>query len=278
MKSRSLSLPLLVTWLVIFTLIPLTLVFVASVLSKSELNLVKLPFTLASYANVFSTVFIKVLVKSLAIACLSTLLCVLIAYPFCLIMAQSRYKHIMLLLIIIPFWTSSLIRTYALIALLKAHGLINLLLMKLHVISTPLQLLYSNTAVIIGLVYTLLPYMILPIYIRLEQFDFKLVQAARDLGADNKTVFVKVMLPLTLPGIISGCIMVLLPAMSLFFIPNILGGAKSFMLGNLIQQQILVLESWPQGAASSILLTGLLFIMLLFYRIKQGGNNETSYS
>ena len=256
------------TWLIIFVLIPLTLVVFASFLTSSDTNLLSFPLTLSHYKTLLTPIYIKVFARSLLLASFTTLLCVLIAYPFCFVLIQSKFKSLLLLLIVIPFWTSSLIRTYSLIAILKANGLINTLLFKLHLISHPLDLLYTNTAVIIGLVYNLLPFMILPLYANMERFDFKLIQEAQDLGAKNITILLRVLLPNTLEGIIAGTTLVLLPAMTLFYIPNILGGAKSILLGNLIQNQFLVLLNWPQGAASSMLLSIILIVLFMFYRIK----------
>nr|WP_019216494.1 ABC transporter permease [Legionella tunisiensis] len=200
------------------------------------------------------------------ISLVTTGCCLLIAYPFSYLLVKSKHQSLLLLLIIIPFWTSSLVRTYSLIAILKSKGIINAILLKLHLIDTPLALLYSNFAVISGLVYNLFPFMVLPIFTNMERFDFKLIEAAKDLGANKWAIFFRVFLPNTASGIIAGCLLVLLPAMTLFYIPNVLGGARSILLGNLIQDQFLVLENWPQGAATSVILTVLLLILLIIYR------------
>jgi spermidine/putrescine transport system permease protein len=266
MRSRSISMFVIYTWLILFSLIPLSLVLVASFLSTDNNQLVALPFTLKNYTTLLTPVFLKIFLRSLSIALLTTGYCLLLAYPFSYLLVRSKHQSILLLLIIIPFWTSSLVRTYSLIALLKAKGVINGILLKLHLIDKPLALLYSNFAVIIGLIYTLFPFMVLPIFTNMERFDFRLIEAARDLGASKWAIFFRVFLPNTASGVTAGCLLVMLPAMTLFYIPNVLGGARSILVGNLIQDQFLVLANWPQGSATSIILTALLLLLLLFLR------------
>ncbi|WP_419420618.1 ABC transporter permease [Legionella sp. D16C41] len=266
MKVKSTSLYILYAWLIVFSFVPLLLVLIASFLSKDTANLVALPFTFDNYSALLSPVFAKIFFRSLLIAIIATACCLLLAYPFSYLLIKSKHQSVLLLLIIIPFWTSSLIRTYSLIAILKYKGVLNALLLKFHLINEPLNLLYSNFAVITGLVYNLFPFMVLPIFTNMERFDFRLVEAAKDLGAGRWAIFTRVFLPNTAPGILSGCVLVLLPAMTLFYIPNILGGARSILLGNLIQNQFLVIENWPEGAATSVILTLLLLLLLAFYR------------
>ncbi|MCE3046158.1 ABC transporter permease [Legionella sp. 16cNR16C] len=266
MKAKAFSLYFLYSWLIIFSFLPLCFVLITSFLSRDPVNLMALPFTLENYSALLNWVFTKIFFRSLLIAAITTFLCLLIAYPFSYLLVKSRHQSILILLIIIPFWTSSLVRTYSLIAMLKYKGIINAVLLKLHIIHEPLSLLYSNFAVIIGLVYNLFPFMVLPIFNNMERFDFRLIEAARDLGASKWAIFNRVFLPNTAPGIIAGSLLVMLPAMTLFYIPNVLGGARSILLGNLIQNQFLVLENWPQGSATSIVLTLLLLLILMFYR------------
>jgi len=271
MKTKAYSVYILYIWLFLFSFLPLLLVLAVSVLSKDSNKLVTLPLTLSNYAGLFTPVFAKILLRSVLIALLTTGLCLLVAYPFSYFMIKSRHRSLLLLLIIIPFWTSSLIRTYALIAILKYKGLLNALLLKWHIIDAPLSLLYSNFAVISGLVYNLFPFMVLPIVNNMERFDFRLLEAAQDLGASRWAAFTRVFLPGTAAGVLSGCILVFLPAMTLFYIPNVLGGARSILLGNLIQNQFLVLEDWPQGAATSAVLTAILLLLLACYRQQNKG-------
>jgi len=266
MKPKSFALYFVYGWLLLFSFLPLSLVLIASFMSRDSLHLVNLPLTLDNYTLLINTVFAKILFRSVFIALLTTGLCLLIAYPFSHLMVKSRHQSLLILLIIIPFWTSSLVRTYSLIAILKYKGVLNALLFKLHIIDHPLSLLYSNFAVVTGLVYNLFPFMVLPIFTNMERFDFRLIEAAKDLGAKRWAIFSRVFLPNTASGIVSGCLLVLLPAMTLFYIPNVLGGARSILLGNLIQTQFLVLEDWPQGSATSVVLTLLLLLLLAFFR------------
>ena len=213
------------------------------------------------------TVYAKIFLHSFSLAGIVTFLCLCLSYPFAYSLARMNhaYKDLLLLLVIIPFWTSSLIRTYAIVILLKAKGILNTGLLYLGIIHTPLQLLYTNTAVLIGLIYTLLPFMILPLYANIEKLDTRLLDAARDLGASKPRLFFKIILPLTWPGILAGCMLVFLPAMSMFYIPDLLGGAKSILVGNLIENQFLAAHNWPSGAAVSIVLTLLMALLLCIY-------------
>jgi spermidine/putrescine transport system permease protein len=252
---------------VLFAIIPFILILIISFTTPSDIGLFSFEFNLSNYTNLISYTYFKIFLRSFFLAGTCTLVTLLIGYPFAYILARTkeRIKNLLLVLVIIPFWTSSLIRSYAMIAILKTKGLINHLLLICGIIHTPLQLLYTNTSVLIGLIYNLLPFMVLPLYANIERLDQNLVDAARDLGANWFTTFRRVIIPLTLPGIISGCIIVLLPAMTLFYIPDILGGAKSMLLGNLIQDQFLFANNWPQGAAISVILTLLMMILLWVY-------------
>jgi spermidine/putrescine transport system permease protein len=253
-------------WLFFFGVLPLSVIAIASVLSENHTHLITLPFTFKNYIALFNPGIAHIFGRSLLMASVTTAIILLLAYPFSYFMVKSKHKSMHVLLIVIPFWTSSLVRTYALIAILKVHGILNTVLLKLHVIQHPLLLLYSNTAVIIGLVYTLFPFMVLPLFTQMERFDFRLLEAALDLGASKMAFFFRIFLPNTLQGIISGSLLVFLPAMTLFYIPNILGGARSILLGNLIQNQFFILDNWPEGAATSLLLTGLLLMMMAIYQ------------
>ena len=255
-------------WLGALALAPLLLMLLTSFLSYNDSQLIIWHFTLSNYHRLFSDIYFIILLRSLELALISTSVCLLIGYPTAFILAQlsRRWKAVLLLLMIIPFWTSSLIRTYALLAILKTKGLLNSALLGMGLIHQPLQLLYTNTAVLIGCVYSLLPFMILPLYANIEKLDHRLIEAAKDLGASQPRLFVRIILPLTMPGILAGCLLVFLPAMTLFYIPILLGGAKSLLLGNLIQDQFLAIRDWPGGAASSIMLTLLMLLLILIYR------------
>ena len=263
-------------WLGILAFIPLLLVFITSFLSHNDSHLIIFHFTLNNYYRLLNNIYFKILLQSLKLALTCTLLCLVIGYPAGYILARisSRWKPLLLLLMIVPFWTSSLIRTYAMLAILKTHGLLNSTLLHLGFIHQPLQMLYTNTAVLIGSVYNLLPFMILPLYANIEKLDNRFIEAARDLGASRTRLFVCILLPLTMPGILAGSLLVFLPAMTLFYIPVLLGGAKSLLLGNLIQDQFLAMRNWPGGAATSILLTVLMLILILIYRYFSKSKNR----
>lgn len=264
---RFISLNIVWIWLLLFALIPYIMIFVASFMQHNETQLLTLPLTFENYIAMANSIYFRIFEKSFYLAGICTLFCLILGYPFAFFMAQAgdKIKGLLLLLVIIPFWTSSLIRSYAMIAILKTKGLLNALLLSLGIIHLPLQLLYTNTAVIIGLVYNLLPFMILPLYANIERLDHRLVDAAKDLGANRFTTFIRIILPLTMPGIMAGCMIVFLPAMTLFYIPDLLGGAKSMLLGNLIQDQFLFANNWPLGSTISIILTVIMGIMLWFY-------------
>ena len=275
-KTISIFIPTI--WLSLFVLIPISTVFVFSFLHQNQEHLFSLPLTFSNYLHLIDENYLSIMLRSLIMSGSCTLLCLLIAYPFAFIIARSNsaYKNLYLLFVIIPCWTSSLIRTYAIMTLLKSKGIVNALLIWLHVIQKPLPFIFNNGAVLLGLVYTLLPFMILPLYVNIEKLDKNLIDAARDLGASRTTIFLRVILPITLPGIISGAILVFLPAMTLFYIPNILGGAKGMLLGNLIESKFQVANNWPQGSAISILLTLLTLLFLFIYRITSANEDTQS--
>jgi spermidine/putrescine transport system permease protein len=260
------------TWFGLFALTPVVLVIIMSLLQYDAQHLIRWTPTSENYARLLNPIYFYVFWRSFLLASLCAGFCVIIAYPFTYFLARLK-KPLLLLLVIIPFWTSSLIRTYSIIALLKAKGLINTVLLHLHLITQPLEILYTNTAVMIGLIYNLLPFMILPLYASMEKLDLRLIEAARDLGANRITVFKRVIFPLTLPGLMSGILLVLLPAMTLFYIPDILGGARSLLVGNLITDQFLLAHNWPMGSAVSVSL-GLLMAVLLWVYFKTNRDNN----
>lgn len=254
-------------WIAIFGAIPTLMLTGVSFLKSHTSNLIKPSFNLSSYIRLADPTIGSMVIKSLFMAATAMLLCLLIGYPFAYIIARAEKRHSrrMLLLVMIPFWTNTLIRTYALVAVLKADGVLNKTLMFLGLIDTPLKIMYTQTAVFIGLIYTLLPFMILPLYATIEKLDFRLLEASRDLGANRWKSFRKVTIPLTMPGIISGCMLVFLPALGMFYIPDILGGARTMLLGNYIRDQFLTSQDIPMGAAASVALTLIMGLMLLTY-------------
>lgn len=277
LKFKWFSLSSILSWLILFTLIPLALMIIVSFLSHTDNQLIVWHFNINNYLQLFHSVYLEIFWRSLWLAVLCSAICLIMAYPIAYIAArQSEHiKNLMLIFLIIPFWTSSLIRTYAILALLKTKGLINALLLKLGIIHVPLAMLYSTGAVVFGNVYNLLPFMILPLYANIEKLDHRLLEAAQDLGASKFQQFFRIVLPLTVPGIIAGLLLVLLPAMTLFYIPILLGSAKSLLLGNLIQNQFLLMRDWPAGAATSVALTALmLFLVWIYQRVSKGKSNE----
>ncbi|EIA1623897.1 spermidine/putrescine ABC transporter permease PotB [Vibrio parahaemolyticus] len=258
---------LIVGWLTLFVLVPNLMIIGTSFLTRDEANLIELTFTFDNYLRLLDPLYAKVLMHSFYMAIIATLLCLIIGYPFAYIVAKmpEKWRPFMLFLVIVPFWTNSLIRTYGLKIVLGTQGILNKSLMAMNIIDKPLRLMYTETAVMIGLVYILLPFMILPLYSAIEKLDNTYIEAAKDLGASKLQTITKVILPLTMPGIIGGCLLVLLPALGMFYISDLLGGAKNLLIGNVIKSQVLNARDWPFGAATSIALTIAMAIMLYAY-------------
>lgn len=271
---RSAVLYFIFIWLGLMVFIPNLLVLLASFLSKDPKYFLSLPLNLENYKALFDTVLFGVILKSLNIAFFTMVFCLVVGYPFAYFIARApkEWRSLFLMLIIVPFWTNSLIRNYALISILSTNGLLNTFLLKIGVISQPIQILYSDWAVFIGMSYTLLPFMILPLYATLEKLDQNLLEAARDLGAGSLAAFFKVVVPLSFPGIVAGCIMVFLPALSLFYVSDILGGANSTVIGSVIRNKFMIARDWPVGSAISVILTVFMLFLLKFYY--KSGNSE----
>jgi spermidine/putrescine transport system permease protein len=238
-----------------------------SFLTRDEANLIEMTFTMDNYLRLFDPLYAKVLWHSFYMAIVATLICLVVGYPFAYIVAKmpERWRPFMLFLIIIPFWTNSLIRTYGLKIVLGTQGILNKSLIAMDIIDKPIRIMYTESAVMIGLVYILLPFMILPLYSAIEKLDGTYLEAARDLGANKLQTLWKIVLPLTMPGIIGGCLLVLLPALGMFYISDLLGGAKNLLIGNVIKSQVLNARDWPFGAATSIALTLAMALMLYAY-------------
>ncbi|HFQ5142523.1 TPA: spermidine/putrescine ABC transporter permease PotB [Vibrio vulnificus] len=258
---------LIVGWLVLFVLIPNLMIIGTSFLTRDEANLIEMTFTLDNYARLLDPLYVKVLLHSFYMAIVATLICLVVGYPFAYIVAKMphKWRPFMLFLVIVPFWTNSLIRTYGLKIVLGTQGILNKALLSIGLIDTPMRIMFTETAVMIGLVYILLPFMILPLYSAIEKLDNTYIEAAKDLGANKFQTLTKVILPLTMPGIIGGCLLVLLPALGMFYISDLLGGAKNLLIGNVIKSQVLNARDWPFGAATSIALTIAMAIMLYAY-------------
>lgn len=261
------SIGLLAFWIVLFAFFPQVMVLAASFLSKGAQTFIVFDGTLDNYRRLADPIYLGVFADSFRLALITTLLTLVIAFPFAATLARlpERFKAVLIILVIIPFWTSSLVRTYALIAILKTKGLLNDALLALGLIDAPLKLMYTESAVFIGMVYTLLPFMILPIYASIEKIDPRLLEAAGDLGAGFWGKLTRVTIPLAMPGIIAGAMLVFLPALGMFYIPDLLGGAKNLIVGSFIRNQFLTFRDWPFGAAASTLLTLLMLAMVAFY-------------
>ncbi|HHP5405048.1 TPA: spermidine/putrescine ABC transporter permease PotB [Aeromonas veronii] len=264
---RNGAIALILGWLTLFVFLPNLMIIGVSFLTRDESELIAPLFTLSNYGRLLDPLYFEVLLHSLWLALLATTICLLVGYPFAWLLAHlpARIRPLLLFLVVVPFWTNSLIRTYALKVLLGTRGLINGWLLDLGLIERPLQMMYTEVAVIIGLVYVLLPFMVLPLYSSIEKLDGRLLEAARDLGANGWQRLVRIILPLTLPGIIAGCLLVFLPAMGMFYVSDLLGGAKHLLIGNLIKTQFLNSRDWPFGAAISVMLTVLMALLVYCY-------------
>lgn len=258
---------LLPLWLGLFTLLPTAMVAVVSFLRRDEAGLIAPVATPDNYLRLLDPLYLKVLGHSLGMAGIATGLCLAVAYPFAYLLSRMRpgWRPVLLTLVIIPFWTNSLVRTYAVRSLLAAQGVLNQGLLALGLIDQPIRLLYTGTAVTIGLVYVLLPFMILPLYSSFEKLDRRLVEAASDLGAGRLAVFRHVIVPLTAPGIAAGSVLVFLPALGMFYVTDVLGGGRELLIGNFLKDQFLEVRDWPFGAAASLVIIALLFLLLAAY-------------
>ncbi len=262
-------------WLALFFIVPLAIVWVISFGEKRGLIEIEITGTLANYARAVEPLYLQILWKSVVIAVFNTAVCLLVGFPvaFAVSFSSPRWRPILLLLVILPFWTNLLIRTYALIAVLRTRGYVNFGLEwmwekadaalafaglgGLNLLGErfePLALLYNNFAVVFGLVYVYLPFMVLPLYATLEKLDRSYIEASLDLGASQFRTFMKVVVPLSMPGIVSGIILVFIPSLGSFLIPDLLGGTDSQMIANVIERQFKSANDWPFGAALSFIL------------------------
>lgn len=274
---RSAVLYFIFIWFGLMVFTPNLLVLLASFLSRDPVWYLRLPLNLQNYVALSDKTLLTVILKSLNLAFFTTLFCLLIAYPFTYFIARfnKERRSLFLMLIIVPFWTNSLVRNYALISILGANGILNTFLLKWGIITAPLHLLHTDLAVFIGMSYTLLPFMILPLYAILEKQDASLLEAAQDLGAGAMGTFFKVVIPLSAPGIVAGCIMVFLPSLTLFYVSDILGGADSTVIGSVIRNLFMIEKNWPVGSAISISLTVfMLFLLHLYYKSGNSADQE----
>ncbi|MBL8150426.1 MAG: ABC transporter permease [Blastocatellia bacterium] len=259
----------------LFFIGPLLIMLVFSFAKRGVYGEVNYAFSFDNYLQSLKSIYILIYWRSIWIAVVTTLLCLLISYPiayYIAIKAPKKWRSVLLVLAVVPFWTSFLIRTYAWILLLRTEGLINNFLIQADLINVPLKLLYTDWAVLIGLVYGELPFMILPLYASIEKLDTRLLEAAMDLGANRISTFFQVTVPLTKVGILTGIILVFIPSLGCFVTSDLLGGSKSIMIGNLIQNQF-IQRNQPFGSALSFLLTALVLI-LLWIGLRAGAKPE----
>ena len=257
-------------WLLVFFILPLGFLFVMSFSDKAMIN-GEVSITEYDYFDRVSrttsaaliTLYLTIIWKSIWVSALATVLCLVTAYPiaFGICFASERWKPLLLLLVVLPFWINLLIRTYALIAVFRSQGYVNLALGTVGL--GPYDMLYNNFAVIFGLVYVYMPFMVLPLYATIERLDKSFLEASLDLGASQFTTFLKVTVPLTMPGIITGVILVFIPCLGSFLTPDLLGGANAIMIGNVIERQFKAANDWPFGAALSFMLMYATFAALM---------------
>ena len=256
-----------ILWYGVFFLAPLVQMIGISFAVPGPYGGVEPGFVLDSYQELANPLYLNIFLVTLRMAFIGTLACLIVGYPLAYFLATraSRYKTMLFVLIIVPFWTSFLIRTYAWETILDSQGALSNLLQALGVIHQPLQILYSQVAIFIGIVYNYLPLMVFPLYVSLELMDKRLVEASKDLGAGRLSTFRQVTLPLTLPGVMTGCLLVFIPLSGEYLIPTILGGSKNIFMGSLIANQFLEVHDWPFGAALGVMVMVLLLILVNIY-------------
>lgn len=256
-----------VFWLTFFFVLPLTIIFVYSFFQRGIYGGIEYVFSFNNYYRIIDPLFLKTVLRTVYIASLNTFICLIIGYPLAYFIShQSQMKkNILLFLVILPFWTNFLVRTYAWMIILRTEGFLNNVLLWMNLINEPFEILFTDKAVLIGMVYGYLPFMILPLYASIEKLDRNFLDAARDLGATPIKTFWSVIIPLTKPGIISGSILVFVPSLGAFIIPDLLGGAKSMMIGNLIKDQFLSARDWPFGSTLSFIVMAVVLILLMIY-------------
>lgn len=263
-----------VLWIILFTILPLLIIVLFSFTEKTEMGSISMVFTLDNYRKFFQPLYLNVLKRSVILAVVSTVMCLIVGYPMAYIMSRAprKKRNLMATLFVLPLWTNFLLRTYAWMGLLREQGLVNEFLRAIGLIERPLQLLYNNGAVVMGMVYNFLPFMVLPIYSVLVKLDDSLLEAAHDLGANDVKVFQKVIFPLSLPGVATGIYMVFMPAVSTFVLSDLLGGSHTILLGNLIENQFRNARNWQFGSAISVIM--LLFIIVTMGYFAKDGDHE----
>ena len=262
-------------WLGLFFLMPLLLILVYSFGTSGVYGGITLGFNPGNYLKVFDPLYLEIVARSLFIAALTTCLCLALGYPlaYFIVFKGRRWRNALILLVMVPFWTSLLIRAYAWVVILGGNGLANRALQYLGITDEPLTLIFTPQAVLMGMVYSYLPFMVLPLYAALEKFDTRLKEAAQDLGASRWQTFWRVTVPLSMPGVIAGSILVFIPSAGEFVIPDLLGGSRTVMTGNLIQAQFGPARDWAFGSALSVMLAVLMLGAIMFY-IRRVGTDK----
>ena len=284
LSFRRIVITLTLGWVAVMVVLPHLLVLLTSFFTPDNQHLAVWPLTFDGYAKVFQTIYLDVFFNSLWLSAVATLICLLLGYPFAFILSKFSplTRNVLLVVMMLPFWTNSLIRTYAIKLILGKKGIINSALLGAGLIDEPLNMLYTEFAVIFGLVYILLPFMVLPLVSSFDKLSAELIEAAKDLRATAWQRLRYIYIPLTSPGIVAGCLVVFLPAMGMFYVADILGGATNLLLGNVIKNQFLVVRDWPFGSAFSVSLIIIMGLMLLLYYKanryvqRQGGLDDES--
>jgi spermidine/putrescine transport system permease protein len=269
-------------WILLFFNLPILIVLFISFVERGRAGGIKIPpvYTLENYSQLFNAcvsefagaacdpfLYIGIFGNSVRIGLIVTFWCIILGYPLSYFISKQKpaWRDALMILVIIPFWTNFLVRTYALKQVLAAEGLLNSFLMGIGIISQPLDLLFNEFAVVIGLIYGYLPFAILPMYASIEKFDHTLMEAAADLGASPRRAFWRVMLPMTMPGVFAALVLVFVPVVGAFITPDIMGGGKVEMIGTLINRQFGVARNWPFGSAMSLILMLLVLVGVIFY-------------
>jgi spermidine/putrescine transport system permease protein len=259
-------------WLGLFFVVPLLLILAYSFGTSGVYGGITLGFNPSNYLKVFDPLYLEIIIRTFIIAGINTLLCLALGYPlaYFIVFKGGRWRTALILMVMVPFWTTLLIRAYAWVVILGGNGLANRTLQFLGITEEPLKLIFTAQAVLMAMVYGYLPFMVLPLYAALEKFDVRLKEAGKDLGASRWQTFWRVTFPISTPGVIAGSILVFIPSAGEFVIPELLGGSRTVFTGNLIQQQFLQARNWAFGSALSMMLAVLLLGAILFYIRKVG--------
>lgn len=273
MHRRRNSMPALATagpasfWMMFFVLVPMLYIVFISFMTRDTFGGIVYDFTMDNYTTMFQPVYFKIIMKSIWLAFLTTAICLLVGYPFAYFIARKPSKTAakLMMLIMIPFWTSTMVRLYSINLLGQPNGPINKVLLNLGIIDEPLMMLYNDTIVVIGLIMSMLPFAVLPLYASIEKLDYAYIEASGDLGAKPARTFWKVTVPMTMPGIFASVILVFIPSLGMYYVPETLGGGKVMLIGSLIRNQFLVTRNWPFGASLAVILIVMTLIMMFLY-------------